>query len=159
MPRIDSKRLPLRLKRWLTLLRNNGFKFSGFSKLFILQNEISYITQLTKPQQAPTSSIPGIQVCQSCAGAVLHAQHLTFLEFHTSVRLLWAASRKYNFNLHVLESKAQDAEDRLETVASQAQKMAEIVTKQWIQIPRLEQALHITPEKKKKNYLSPPPVA
>ncbi|PQQ01719.1 uncharacterized protein Pyn_07678 [Prunus yedoensis var. nudiflora] len=94
---------------------------------------------LTKPQQAPTSSIPGIQVCKSCAGAVLHAQHLTFLEFHTSrdslatderlnaleeeVRLLWAASRKYNFDLHVLESKAQDAEGRLETVGSQAQKI------------------------------------
>ncbi|PQM39366.1 hypothetical protein Pyn_17860 [Prunus yedoensis var. nudiflora] len=60
------------------------------------------------------------------------------------VRLLWAASRKYNFDLHVLESKAQDAEDRLETVASQAQKMADIVTEQWIQIQQLEQALHIT---------------
>ncbi|CAL2253686.1 unnamed protein product [Prunus armeniaca] len=136
--------------------------------------EISYINQLTKPQQAPTSSIPGIQVCKSCAGAVLHAQHLTFLEFHTSkihhlqsvlftlkrdslatderlnaleeeVRLLWAASRKYNFDLHVLEYKGQDAEDRLKTVASQAQKMADIVTEQWIQIQRLGQA--------------PPPVA
>ncbi|BFG15012.1 hypothetical protein CerSpe_012860 [Prunus speciosa] len=58
------------------------------------------------------------------------------------VRLLWAASRKYNFDLHVLESKAQDAEDRLKTVASQAQKMADIVTEQWIQIQQLEQALH-----------------
>ncbi|CAL2226206.1 unnamed protein product [Prunus armeniaca] len=52
------------------------------------------------------------------------------------VRLLWAASRKYNFDLHVLESKAQDDEDRLETVASQAPKMADIVTEQWIQIQR-----------------------
>ncbi|CAL9014815.1 unnamed protein product [Prunus brigantina] len=60
------------------------------------------------------------------------------------VRLLWAASRKYNFDLHVLESKAQDAEDRLETVASRAQKMADVVTEQWIQIQQLEQALHIT---------------
>ncbi|CAL2225253.1 unnamed protein product [Prunus armeniaca] len=60
------------------------------------------------------------------------------------VRLLWAASRKYNFDLHVLESKAEDDEDRLETVASQAQKMADIVTEQWIQIQRFEQALHIT---------------
>ncbi|CAL8076040.1 unnamed protein product [Prunus armeniaca] len=96
------------------------------------KTEISYINQLTKPQQAPTSSIPGIQVCKSCAGAVLLAQHLPFLEFHTSLQffsfqvyaklkvwLLWAASRKYNFDLNVLESKAQDAEDRLETVASQ----------------------------------------
>ncbi|PQQ01270.1 hypothetical protein Pyn_22705 [Prunus yedoensis var. nudiflora] len=38
------------------------------------------------------------------------------------VRLLWAASRKYNFDLH----------------------MADIVTEQWIQIQRVEQALHIT---------------
>ncbi|CAL9006751.1 unnamed protein product, partial [Prunus brigantina] len=60
------------------------------------------------------------------------------------VWLLWAASRKYNFDLHVLESKAQYAKDRPETVASQAQKMADIVTEQWIQIQRLEQALHIT---------------
>ncbi|KAI5332329.1 hypothetical protein L3X38_022458 [Prunus dulcis] len=38
MPRIDSERLPLSLKRWLTLLQNNGFKFSGLSRLFILHN-------------------------------------------------------------------------------------------------------------------------
>ncbi|CAL2252816.1 unnamed protein product [Prunus armeniaca] len=150
MPRIDSKRLPLRLKRSCTDVLN----------------------QLTKPQQAPTSSIPGIQVCKSRAGAVLHAQHLTFLDFQVYaklkanikylvafVRLLWAASRKYNFDLHVLESKAQDAKDRLEMVASQAQKMADTVTEQWIQIQRLEQALHITQKKKKKKDLSPPPVA
>ncbi|CAL2252776.1 unnamed protein product [Prunus armeniaca] len=58
MPSIDSKRLPLWLKRSCTDVLN----------------------QLTEPQQAPTSSIPGIQVCKSRAGAVLHAQHLTFLE-------------------------------------------------------------------------------
>ncbi|CAL8149422.1 unnamed protein product [Prunus armeniaca] len=40
MPGIDSKRLPLRLKRWLTLLQNNGFKFSGLSRLFILHNTV-----------------------------------------------------------------------------------------------------------------------
>lgn len=60
------------------------------------------------------------------------------------VRLLWAAARKNNFDIHVLKSKAQDAEDKLETVASQAEKMADIVTEHWIQIQRLEQALHIT---------------
>lgn len=39
------------------------------------------------------------------------------------VRILWEASRKLNFDLHVLESKAQDAEDQLKTVASQARKV------------------------------------
>ncbi|XWS15778.1 hypothetical protein CRYUN_Cryun34aG0031000 [Craigia yunnanensis] len=59
------------------------------------------------------------------------------------VRLLWAVSRRNNFELHVLESKAQDAEDRLEVVTSQIEKMAEVVTEQWIQIQHLEQALQI----------------
>ncbi|KAI5331977.1 hypothetical protein L3X38_022104 [Prunus dulcis] len=51
MPRIDSKRLPLRLKRWLTLLQNNGFKFSALSRLFILHNGAigcSYVFVRTK---------------------------------------------------------------------------------------------------------------
>ncbi|TQD71531.1 hypothetical protein C1H46_042933 [Malus baccata] len=43
-----------------------------------------------------------------------------------------------------LGQKARDAKDPLEPVASQAQKMNNIVTKQWIQIQRLEQAFHST---------------
>ncbi|KAK4271617.1 hypothetical protein QN277_020285 [Acacia crassicarpa] len=60
------------------------------------------------------------------------------------VQLLWATSRKNNFDLHVLESKAQDAEKRLKEVTSVVEKMGDIVTEQWIQVQHLEQALHIT---------------
>ncbi|XP_010260325.1 PREDICTED: uncharacterized protein LOC104599470 [Nelumbo nucifera] len=59
------------------------------------------------------------------------------------VRLLWDASRKNNFKIHILEYKAQDEEERLEVITSQYEKMADIVTEQWIQIQQLEQALHI----------------
>lgn len=59
------------------------------------------------------------------------------------VRLLWAASRKNNFELHTLKSKAQDADKKMEVVTSKAEKMADIVTEQWIQIQQLEQALQI----------------
>ncbi|XP_052875202.1 uncharacterized protein LOC108454917 [Gossypium arboreum] len=59
------------------------------------------------------------------------------------VRLLWDASRKNNFELHVLESEAQDTEDRVEAVNLKVEKMAEVVTEQWIQIPHLEQALQL----------------
>lgn len=38
------------------------------------------------------------------------------------IRLLWAASRKNNFDIHNLESKALDAEDRLEEVSLQVEK-------------------------------------
>ncbi|XP_042488207.1 uncharacterized protein LOC122068419 [Macadamia integrifolia] len=59
------------------------------------------------------------------------------------VQRLWDESRKNNFNLHILETKAQDAEKSLEVVTSQVEKMADIVTEQWIQIQQLEQALQI----------------
>ncbi|EOY28168.1 hypothetical protein QUC31_012884 [Theobroma cacao] len=64
-------------------------------------------------------------------------------DLEEEVRLLWAVSRKNNFELHVLESKAQEAEDKLEVVTLQVEKMAEVVTEQWIQIQHLEQALQI----------------
>lgn len=60
------------------------------------------------------------------------------------VQLLWSALRRNNFDLHILKSKAEDNENRLEEVASRVEKMSGIVTEQWIQVQHLEQALHIT---------------
>ncbi|KZV53225.1 coiled-coil domain-containing protein 18-like [Dorcoceras hygrometricum] len=59
------------------------------------------------------------------------------------VRLLWDASRKNNFEIHVLELKESDAERRLNEIIDQVEGMAEIVSEHWIQIQRLEQALHM----------------
>ncbi|KAL6206626.1 hypothetical protein ACLB2K_023874 [Fragaria x ananassa] len=73
--------------------------------------------------------------------SLLADERLNALE--QEVRRLWAVLRKNNFDIHVLESKAQDAEDRLESVTSQAEKMNDMVTEQWIQLQRLQQALHI----------------
>ncbi|KAK5843629.1 hypothetical protein PVK06_006087 [Gossypium arboreum] len=39
------------------------------------------------------------------------------------VRLLWDVSRKNNFELHVLESEAQDTEDRVEAVNLKVEKV------------------------------------
>ncbi|KAI8567766.1 hypothetical protein RHMOL_Rhmol02G0147200 [Rhododendron molle] len=63
-------------------------------------------------------------------------------QLEEEVRLLWANMRKTTFELHHLESKAQDAENNMNLVASQVETMAAIVTEQWIQIRQLEQALH-----------------
>ncbi|KAF5199896.1 myosin heavy chain-like protein [Thalictrum thalictroides] len=60
------------------------------------------------------------------------------------VRLLWAASRKNNFDIHILESKAQSTDGKIKAVTSKVQKMEGIVTEQWIQIQQLDQALMIT---------------
>ncbi|KAB5560633.1 hypothetical protein DKX38_005590 [Salix brachista] len=75
------------------------------------------------------------------------------------VRVLWATLRKNNFDIHVLESKAREAEDRLEMITSQAEKvnplyycwficfcslqMEDIVSERWIQIQHFEQALQL----------------
>lgn len=59
------------------------------------------------------------------------------------VRLLWKNLRKSNFKIHLLEAKAQEADNRLESITSQVEMMAAIVTEQWLQIQQLEQALHI----------------
>ncbi|CAK8530585.1 unnamed protein product [Lathyrus sativus] len=72
----------------------------------------------------------------------LHAEtRLKALE--EEVQLLWSALRKNNFDLHILKSKAEDSEKRLEEVTSRVEKMSDIVTEQWIQVQHLEQALHI----------------
>ncbi|QCD76790.1 hypothetical protein DEO72_LG1g411 [Vigna unguiculata] len=60
------------------------------------------------------------------------------------VQLLWHTLRKNNFDLHILKSKAQETEERLEEVTSKVEKMDAIVNEQWIQVQHLEQALHIT---------------
>ncbi|XXG66816.1 hypothetical protein AAC387_Pa06g0310 [Persea americana] len=60
------------------------------------------------------------------------------------VRNLWAASRKTNFDIHILESKTGDAEVKIEELTSRVEQVENIVTEQWIQIRQLEQALQIT---------------
>ncbi|XP_058750287.1 uncharacterized protein LOC131623303 [Vicia villosa] len=72
----------------------------------------------------------------------LHAEtRLKALE--EEVQLLWSALRKNNFDLHILKSKAEDGEKRMEEVTSRVETMSSIVTEQWIQVQHLEQALHI----------------
>ncbi|XP_068657852.1 uncharacterized protein [Aristolochia californica] len=60
------------------------------------------------------------------------------------VGLLWASSRKNNFDIHVLEAKVHDAEEKLEKLASQILQEANIINEQWIQIQHLEQALQMS---------------
>ncbi|KAL8511529.1 hypothetical protein ACS0TY_018072 [Phlomoides rotata] len=70
-------------------------------------------------------------------------ENLKLSTLEEEVRLLWAASRKNNFEIHNLEQKALDAERRLKEVTSRVEETAEIVTEQWIQIQQLEQAVHM----------------
>ncbi|KAK1302419.1 hypothetical protein QJS10_CPB12g00980 [Acorus calamus] len=57
---------------------------------------------------------------------------------------LWAESRKNHFDIHVLETRVSNCEEQLEGVTARVEKMQSIVNEQWMQIGRLEQALHST---------------
>ncbi|KAG7598548.1 hypothetical protein ISN44_As06g027800 [Arabidopsis suecica] len=60
-------------------------------------------------------------------------------ELEEEVKLLWAALRTTNFELHVLEDKAREAKDKLKAKALEVEQMTEVVTEQWIQVQHLEQ--------------------
>ncbi|KAJ7968607.1 Alpha-1,4 glucan phosphorylase [Quillaja saponaria] len=113
-----------------------SIKSSNEKSLYLRQCE-KRIEEMSNKIQNLQSTLSSIEIKS------LHTEgRLEALE--EEVQLLWAASRKNNFDLHILESKAQDADDRLELLTSQVEQMADIVTEHWIQIQRLEQALQIT---------------
>ncbi|KAF3451433.1 hypothetical protein FNV43_RR07528 [Rhamnella rubrinervis] len=109
-----------------------------------LNEKMHYIEEQKKQIQQMSHKIHLLQ--SAVLNLKAHSSHvdqrLNALE--EEVQHLWAASRKNNFDIHLLESRAQDAEDTLETVTSQVEKMGDIVTEQWMHIQRLEQAVHIT---------------
>ncbi|CAA7402538.1 unnamed protein product [Spirodela intermedia] len=59
------------------------------------------------------------------------------------IRSLWSEARKNSFDIHTLESKAYDAEEKLHSVSTKVHEMEDIITEQWIQIRQLEQTLQI----------------
>ncbi|GMH05470.1 hypothetical protein Nepgr_007310 [Nepenthes gracilis] len=102
-----------------------------------------YLEKCEKKIEEMTRKIHDLQaVLSNIKAAMVEDERVSALE--DEVRVLWAASRKNNFDLGVLESKTEVAEKQLKVVASQVEKMAYIVTELWIQIQRLEQALQIT---------------
>ncbi|XP_042946702.1 uncharacterized protein LOC122279883 isoform X1 [Carya illinoinensis] len=105
-------------------------------KSLYIENRENAIEDLSRRIHSLQSTLDGLKGESSRTD-----ERLSALE--NEVRRLWAVSRKNNFDIHDLESKARDAEERLEKITSQVENMADIVTEQWIQIQRLEQALQI----------------
>lgn len=59
------------------------------------------------------------------------------------VRRLWEVSRRNNFEIHNLELKANDAQDRWNASMSRVENMVAIISEQWIQVQHLEQAIQM----------------
>ncbi|XP_047311719.1 uncharacterized protein LOC124915105 [Impatiens glandulifera] len=103
----------------------------------------SLLKQTDKRLDEMSSEISRLQtIASKLKGESLQAdEHVKQLE--EEVRVLWATLRRSNFEVYVLESKVKDNKENLNMVASQVQKMADIVSEQWIQIQQLQQALVI----------------
>ncbi|KAI3466698.1 hypothetical protein Pfo_023361 [Paulownia fortunei] len=108
-----------------------------------LNAKTQYFRDCEKKIEELTTEIDRLKTASSSFGHDYSRaiQKLSALE--EEVRLLWAASRKNNFEIYALEYKALDAERRLKEITSQVGEMAEIVSEQWIQIQQLEQAVHM----------------
>ncbi|XAR59184.1 hypothetical protein NMG60_11014880 [Bertholletia excelsa] len=106
------------------------------AKSLYLKKSEKLTEEITHKMDVLQSTLSSLKDESSCA-----TERIDKLE--EEVRVYWATLRKSNFELHLLKSKAQEAEDKLVLVTSQVEKMAAIVTEQWIQIQHLEQALYI----------------
>uniref|UniRef100_A0A5B7BMB4 Uncharacterized protein n=1 Tax=Davidia involucrata TaxID=16924 RepID=A0A5B7BMB4_DAVIN len=130
----DLQEAKLKIGRLESILEET-IKDLNAKSLYLKESE-KLIEKMTHEIDHLQSALFSFKGDSSCVDERLNA-------LEEEVRLLWAASRKNNFELHNLECKAQDAENRLEVVTSQVEKIADIVTEQWIQIQHLEQALQI----------------
>ncbi|KAL0695603.1 hypothetical protein Bca4012_062783 [Brassica carinata] len=97
-----------------------------------------YLKEREKLIQDAESQILNLHASYSFeSGLALVQERISELE--EEVKLLWAALRTANFELHVLEDKARDAEGQVKATAFQVEQMTEVVTEQWIQVQHLEQ--------------------
>ncbi|CAA7015764.1 unnamed protein product [Microthlaspi erraticum] len=98
-----------------------------------------YLKECEKLIQVAESQIHDLQSASYTVESGLPLVQERIVELEEEVKLLWAALRTTNFELHVLEDKARDAEDIVKAKALEVEQMTEVVTEQWIQVQHLEQ--------------------
>ncbi|CAL9216558.1 unnamed protein product [Arabidopsis halleri] len=98
-----------------------------------------YLKDREKLIQVAESQIHDLQASSYIDKSGLPFVQKRISELEEEVKLLWAALRTTNFELHVLEDKAREAKDKLKAKALEVEQMTEVVTEQWIQVQHLEQ--------------------
>ncbi|KVI00987.1 hypothetical protein Ccrd_020751 [Cynara cardunculus var. scolymus] len=136
----------------------------------IVDSKNLYIKESEKLVEEMTSEVDHLQSVLLTMKNYSSSANERLNRLKKEVQLLGAAARRNTFELHILESKAQDAESRLEITKSRVEmlqpnedelsyenfairtstEMASIVTEQWIQIQHLEQALEIAKRNSKE---------
>ncbi|XP_010499371.1 PREDICTED: uncharacterized protein LOC104776904 isoform X2 [Camelina sativa] len=98
-----------------------------------------YLKDREKLIQVAQSQIQSLQSASFSDESGLPFVQKRISELEEEVKKLWAALRTTNFELHVLEDKARDAEGKVKAKALEVKQMVEVVTEQWIQVQHLEQ--------------------
>ncbi|GAA0160734.1 hypothetical protein LIER_17223 [Lithospermum erythrorhizon] len=104
----------------------------------------SYIEQKEKAIEAATLEINRlpIDLLSTTKDDLSQAQE-RLNDLEKEVRRLWGVARGNNFEIHNLELKARDAQERWEATLSRIGNMVEIVSERWIQVQHLEQAVQM----------------
>ncbi|EOA38407.1 hypothetical protein CARUB_v10009976mg [Capsella rubella] len=98
-----------------------------------------YLKDRDKLIQDAESQIQSLQSASYSDESGLTLVQKRISELEEEVKKLWDALRTTNFELHVLEDKARDAEGKVKAKALEVEQMVEVVTEQWIQVQHLEQ--------------------
>ncbi|CAN8313494.1 unnamed protein product [Cochlearia groenlandica] len=98
-----------------------------------------YLRELEKLIQDAETKIHDLQSSSYSFESGLPLVQKRISELETEVKRLWASLRTTNFELHVLEDKAKNAEEKVKAKALEVKQMKEVVTDQWIQVQHLEQ--------------------
>jgi len=104
-----------------------------------LDGKTLYLKEREKLIQVAETQILDLQSASYIDKSGLPLVQKRISELEEEVKLLWAALRTTNFELHVLEDKAREAKNKLKAKALEVEQMTEVVTEQWIQVQHLEQ--------------------
>ncbi|KAI3829277.1 hypothetical protein L1987_03396 [Smallanthus sonchifolius] len=130
----EIREAELKIVRLESVLEESIWKVDS-KNMYIKESE-KLIKEITSEFDHLQSVLLTMKNYSSCANE-------RFNRLEEEVRLLWVTARKNNFELHNLESIAQDAENSLEVTKSRVEMMTAIVNEQWIQIQHLDQAFVI----------------
>ncbi|XP_010478216.1 PREDICTED: uncharacterized protein LOC104757187 [Camelina sativa] len=104
-----------------------------------VEDKTLYLKEREKLIQDAEIQIQSLQSASFSDESGLPLVQKRITELEEEVKKLWAALRTTNFELHILEDKARDAEGKVKAKALEVKQMVEVVTEQWIQVQHLEQ--------------------
>lgn len=133
----EIENLKLKVASLESMLEENTDKFN--CKIQHLQEKNRQIEEMEHRIQYLQTSVSKLKTPEGSSSVC----EKMVVALEEEVRVLWAESRKSNFDYHNLQSKAKEEEEKMEEATLAVAKMENIITEQWIQIRQFEQSLQM----------------